>query len=206
MFNYRLFKRLSDIFLALFLITFLVPIYLIIAILIKLSSRGAIIYTQRRVGKNNTLFSCYKFRTMYPNSELILREMLLKNSEIKNEFESFLKITNDPRITQIGKLLRITSLDELPQIFNVLKGDMSFIGPRPILEEEIKKYGIYFKEAFSVLPGISGLWQVNGRNKLSYKKRISLDIYYSKNIDFYLDISIIIKTLYILLLPISKGA
>ena len=206
MFKYRIFKRLSDIFLALFLITFLVPIYLLIAVLIKLSSRGAILYTQRRVGKNNTLFSCYKFRTMYPNSELILREELLKDPEIKKEFESFRKITNDPRITKIGKFLRFTSLDELPQIFNVLKGEMSFIGPRPILKEEIKKYGLHFEEAFSVRPGISGLWQVNGRNKISYKKRVAIDIFYSRNINFYLDIGIFLKTIYVLFLPFGKGA
>ena len=206
MLSYSFFKRLSDIFLALIFLTFLIPIFLLIAVLIKLSSKGKIIFVQKRVGKNNKLFSCYKFRTMHQNSELKLREILLKSPEINNEFKSFQKITKDPRITHIGKFLRFTSLDELPQIFNVLKGEMSFIGPRPILKEEIKKYGLHFKEAFSVRPGISGLWQVNGRNKIAYKKRVAIDIFYSRNINFYMDIGIFFKTIYILLLPFGKGA
>lgn len=206
MLNYSFFKRISDFLLALILITTLIPIFFLIAFLIKFSSKGNIIYIQRRVGKNNKLFSCYKFRTMRPNSELILEELLLKNPVIKNEFESCQKITKDPRITQIGKFLRFTSLDELPQIVNVLKGEMSFIGPRPILKEEIKKYGLNFKEAFSVLPGISGLWQVNGRNNLAYKKRVAIDIFYSRNLNFHMDIVIFLKTIYVLFLPFGKGS
>lgn len=206
MFNYSFFKRISDIVLALILIIILIPIFLLIVFLIKLSSKGNIIYLQRRVGKNNKLFSCYKFRTMHTNSDFMLKEMLLKNPAIKNEFESYQKISKDPRITQIGKFLRFTSLDELPQVINVLKGEMSFIGPRPILKEEINKYGLHFKEAFSVLPGISGLWQVNGRNKLTYEKRVAIDIFYSRNRNFYMDIGIVIKTIYVLFLPFGRGA
>jgi len=143
---------------------------------------------------------------MHPQAKYLLKDILLKNADLKNEFAETRKIINDPRITNVGKFLRFTSLDELPQIFNVLKGDMSFIGPRPIVKSEIKKYDKYFQEVFSVKPGISGLWQVSGRNKLSYKKRIELDLIYSKNISFWLDIKIVIKTLIVILFPFNKGA
>ncbi len=155
---------------------------------------------------NNKTFSCYKFRTMHHEAKYLLKEILIKNPNYKNEFAETRKIINDPRITNIGKLLRFSSLDELPQILNVAKGDMSFIGPRPIVKTEIKKYGKDFKKVFSIKPGISGLWQVSGRNKLSYYKRVELDIFYSENISFLLDIKIFIKTIYIILLPYGKGA
>ena len=174
--------------------------------IIKLNSKGNIIYSQKRIGKNNRVFTCYKFRTMHPQAKYLLKEILLKNTDLKNEFAETRKIINDPRITNVGKFLRFTSLDEIPQIFNVLKGDMSFIGPRPIVKSEIKKYGKYFQQVFSIKPGISGLWQVSGRNKLSYKKRIELDLNYSKNISFWLDMKIMIKTLIVILFPFNKGA
>tara|TARA_Y100001933_G_scaffold86579_1_gene87825 strand:- start:82 stop:516 length:435 start_codon:yes stop_codon:yes gene_type:complete len=143
---------------------------------------------------------------MKPKAKYILKELLVQNKDIKNEFENTRKLVNDPRITEIGKLLRFTSLDELPQIFNVLKGDMSFIGPRPIVKSEIKKYGKDFKKAFSIKPGISGLWQVSGRNNLSYSKRVDLDIFYAKHINFFLDLKIFIKTLIVILIPFNNGA
>ena len=132
--------------------------------------------------------------------------MIIKNPNFKDEFIKTRKIINDPRITNIGKFLRFSSLDELPQIINVLKGEMSFIGPRPIVKSEIKKYGNDFEKAFLIKPGISGLWQVSGRNKLSYEKRVELDIYYSENISFRLDIKIFIKTLIVLTFPFDNGA
>ena len=143
---------------------------------------------------------------MTPKAKYILKELLIKNQDIKNEFENTRKLINDPRITRIGKFLRFTSLDELPQIFNVFKGDMSFIGPRPIVKSEIKKYGEDFKKAFSIKPGISGLWQVSGRNKLSYKKRVQLDIYYAKNINLLIDLKIFIKKLFVVFITFNKGA
>ncbi len=143
---------------------------------------------------------------MHPEAKYLLKEILIKNPDYKNEFAEKRKIINDPRITNIGKLLRFSSLDELPQILNVAKGDMSFIGPRPIVKTEIKKYGKDFKKVFSIKPGISGLWQVSGRNKLSYYKRVELDIFYSENISFLIDIKIFIKTIYIILFPYGKGA
>ena len=204
--EYKVLKRCLDILFSLFLIIFLIPLFLIIGIVIKLNSKGTIIYSQKRIGKKNKTFACYKFRTMHPQAKYLLKKILLQNPNFRNEFENTRKITNDPRITNIGKFLRFTSLDELPQIFNVLKGDMSFIGPRPIVKSEIKKYGKNFKKAFSIKPGISGLWQVSGRNKLSYKKRIELDTFYSENMNLILDIKIFFKTIIVILFPFGKGA
>ena len=204
--EYKILKRCLDILFSFFLIIFLIPLFLIIGIVIKFNSKGTIIYSQKRIGKKNKPFACYKFRTMHPQAKYLLKKILLQNPNFRNEFENTRKITNDPRITNIGKFLRFTSLDELPQIFNVLKGDMTFIGPRPIVKSEIKKYGKNFKKAFSVKPGISGLWQVSGRNKLCYKKRIELDVFYSENMNLLLDIKIFIRTIIIILFPFDKGA
>ena len=204
--NYILLKRFFDFSLSLFLIIFLTPLFIVIGLFIRINSKGSIIYTQKRIGENNKTFACYKFRTMDPNAKYLLKQILIRNPNFKNEFEETRKISNDPRITKIGRFLRFTSLDELPQIFNVFKGDMSFIGPRPIVKSEIKKYGNNFEKAFSVKPGISGLWQVSGRNNLSYKKRVELDMFYSDNINFIIDIKIFIRTIMVLLFPYGKGA
>ena len=204
--EYKNIKRFLDIVFSFLLIIFLIPLFLIIGVIIKINSKGPVLYTQKRIGQNNITFSCYKFRTMHPEANYLLKEILIKNPNFKNEFEETRKIINDPRITKIGKFLRFSSLDELPQIVNVLRGDMSFIGPRPIVKSEIKKYGNDFKKVFSIKPGISGLWQVSGRNKLSYNKRVQLDIFYSENISFRLDIKIFIKTILVILFPYGKGA
>ena len=204
--DYKIFKRFCDFVFSFLLIIFLIPFFLIIGIIIKIDSKGAIFYVQKRIGKNNKTFSCYKFRTMKPEAKYLLKKILIKNPNFKDEFIKTRKIINDPRITNIGKFLRFSSLDELPQIINVLKGEMSFIGPRPIVKSEIKKYGDDFEKAFLIKPGISGLWQVSGRNKLSYEKRVELDIYYSENISFRLDIKIFIKTFMVLIFPFDKGA
>ena len=188
------------------LIILFIPLFLIIGIIIKIDSKGDVFYIQKRIGKKNKTFSCYKFRTMRPEAKYLLKKMFDKNPNFKNEFTETRKLINDPRITNIGKFLRFTSLDELPQIINVLKGNMSFIGPRPIIKSEIKKYGNDFEQVFSIKPGISGLWQVSGRNNLSYKKRVELDVFYSKNISFLLDIKIFIKTLIVIIFPFGKGA
>tara|TARA_A100001035_G_scaffold51551_1_gene37591 strand:+ start:111 stop:740 length:630 start_codon:yes stop_codon:yes gene_type:complete len=204
--NYRILKRFLDFLFAFLLIILFIPSFLIIGILIKISSKGSVIYIQKRIGKDNKSFSCYKFRTMHPQSEYLLKKLLINNPNYKNQFSETRKIINDPRITKIGKFLRFSSLDELPQIFNVLKGDMSLIGPRPIVKSEIKKYGKDFEKVFSIKPGISGLWQVSGRNNLSYDRRIELDVKYSENINFLLDIKIFIKTIIVILFPFGKGA
>ena len=204
--SYKFFKRLCDFTLASFLVVILIPIFVLIACIIKANSRGPIFFKQRRVGKNKKPFSCFKFRTMHPEAEFMLKNLLKTNEDIQIEFEHNQKLSNDPRITFIGKYLRFTSLDEIPQIFNVLKGEMSFIGPRPIIEEEIKRYENKFDIAFSVNPGMSGLWQVSGRNKLSYKRRVQLDLIYAKNLNLKLDLNIFFRTLGVILLPFDRGA
>ena len=204
--TYKFFKRLCDFTLASFLVVILIPIFVLIACIIKANSRGPIFFKQRRIGKNKKPFSCFKFRTMHPEAEFMLKNLLKTNEDIQIEFEHNQKLSNDPRITFIGKYLRFTSLDEIPQIFNVLKGEMSFIGPRPIIEEEIKRYENKFDIAFSVNPGMSGLWQVSGRNKLSYKRRVQLDVIYAKNLNLKLDLNIFFRTLGVILLPFDRGA
>jgi len=190
-------------------VTFLIigfPIFLLIALLIKLSSSGPIFYFHKRLGKNNKYFNCVKFRTMYPESSDILENLLEKNDDIKREFEKNHKIKNDPRITPIGKILRKTSLDELPQFINVLRSEMSIVGPRPIVKEEINKYGDAFKKVSSIKPGITGLWQVSGRNNLTYRKRILLDLIYVENHNLLMDIRIIIRTIGVIIFPHDRGA
>ena len=203
---YNLVKYFFDLlFSLLFLITFL-PLFIIISLLIKLSSRGPIFFLQKRIGKNNVPFKCIKFRTMYPEAKDILENLLIKDSILKREFKETHKIKNDPRITTIGKLLRKTSLDELPQFINVLRGEMSIIGPRPIVKEEKKKYGKNLKKVLLIKPGITGLWQVSGRNNLTYKRRVMLDLTYVKNFNFIMDLRILLRTFGVILFPLDRGA
>ena len=203
---YKLIKNIFDkLFSLLFLITF-IPLFLIISLLIKLSSRGPIFFLQQRIGRNNIPFKCIKFRTMYPEAKDILENLLMKDLELKREFEETHKIKNDPRITTIGKFLRKTSLDELPQFINVLRGEMSIIGPRPIVKEEKKKYGKNLKKVLLINPGITGLWQVSGRNKLTYKRRVLLDLNYVDNYNFLMDLRILLRTFGVILFPLDRGA
>ena len=182
------------------------PIFIFIAFLIKVNTRGPIIFLHKRVGRNKKTFFCAKFRTMHPESEYILEKLLSQNEKVKEEYFENFKIINDPRITNIGKFLRLTSLDELPQLINVLKGEMSLIGPRPITDEEIKKYGSSFGEVFSIRPGMTGLWQVSGRNKLSYKRRVMLDLIYVKTFNPLMDLRILLRTVGVILFPFDRGA
>ena len=205
-FVYILFKSLFDIFFSLSVIIIGSPLFLLIALLIKLSSRGPIFYYHRRVGKNFRPFYCIKFRTMHPEADDIFNNLLEKNDAIKEEFEKTHKLKNDPRITTIGKFLRKTSLDELPQFLNVLKMEMSVIGPRPIVEKEITKYGNQINKVLLIKPGITGLWQVSGRNNLSYNKRVYLDSLYVDSFNFIMDLRIIIRTFGVLLFPMDRGA
>jgi undecaprenyl-phosphate galactose phosphotransferase len=193
-------KRLFDLTLSVLMLPILLPTILIIGVLIKLDSKGPIFYTQERVGKNGKKFKVIKFRSMYTNADELLKEFLEKNPKLREEYETFRKLKNDPRVTKVGKFLRKTSLDELPQIFNVLKGEMSLVGPRPVTKEEIDKYykdyTIYYYE---VLPGITGLWQISGRSDTSYDERVELDVWYVKNWNLWLDIVILIKTIKVVL-------
>mgnify|MGYP001267852531 CR=1 FL=1 len=202
----RLIKRLGDVTFSLIVLVFSSPMFLILAFLVKLSSSGPVFYIQERVGRNYSRFGCIKFRTMYAESEDILSNLLAKSPALKVEFERDFKLRKDPRITPIGKFLRRSSLDELPQLINILKGDMSIVGPRPIVKQEITRYGEAMKEVLSVRPGLTGLWQVSGRNNLSYKRRVELDLIYAKERTFILDIRVILRTIGVLLFPMDRGA
>jgi undecaprenyl-phosphate galactose phosphotransferase len=173
---------------------------LLIALFIKLSSSGPATYKQERVGKNGKPFWCYKFRTMYPDAAARLKDLLAKDPDLKTEWETNFKLKIDPRITGIGDFLRRTSLDELPQLLNILKGEMSLVGPRPVVTEEIRDY--YKEDAafyFRVPPGLTGLWQVSGRSETTYEYRVSLDSWYVKNWNIWLDVMILFKTVGVVL-------
>ena len=202
----RTLKRIGDIVFSLIVLTLGSPIFILIAILVKLSSPGSVFYIQKRVGRNYREFGCIKFRTMYKDADDLLPNLLEKYPLMRKEFEKDFKLRQDPRITKLGRFLRRSSLDELPQFFNVLKGEMSVVGPRPIVSNEIIKYSLFMEEVISVRPGLTGLWQVSGRNNLSYKKRVELDFFYARNRNFLLDLEIIILTLGVLLFPMDRGA
>ena len=205
-YNYKIIKTIFDLLFSSIILIFGLPIFLIIALLIKLSSRGPIFYLQERIGKNKKTFNCIKFRTMHPEAEDILENLITNNEKLRKEFEETHKLKNDPRITNIGKFLRKTSLDEIPQFLNVIKMEMSIIGPRPIVKKEIQKYGESYNKVISIKPGITGLWQVSGRNNLSYKRRVILDCLYVDNISPLLDLRIIIRTFGVILFPNDRGA
>ncbi|MFO1518597.1 MAG: sugar transferase [bacterium] len=187
-------KRGFDIAFALLLFPILLPFMIVISLLIKLDSKGPILFKNRRVGLGGKRFNCLKFRTMVDHAEDLLGE-ILKDDQAKKEWKNNIKLKNDPRITRVGHILRKFSLDEFPQIFNVLRGDMSFVGPRPILEEEVRKYGYDFDCYQSIRPGITGLWQISGRNDSDYSNRLKLlKVYYVER-SFLFDLKIILKTL-----------
>jgi len=202
----RTLKRIGDVIFSLLVLTLGSPLFILIGILVKLSSPGSIFYIQKRIGRNYREFGCIKFRTMYKNADDLLPNLLDKYPLMRKEFEKDFKLRKDPRITKLGRFLRRSSLDELPQFFNVLKGEMSVVGPRPIVSNEIKKYSLFMEEVISVRPGLTGLWQVSGRNNLSYKKRVKLDLAYARNRNFLLDLEIIILTLGVLIFPMDRGA
>ncbi|GAB6078611.1 undecaprenyl-phosphate galactose phosphotransferase WbaP [Hydrogenobaculum acidophilum] len=189
-------KMIFDITVAALLLPILLFIIAAFSILIKLDSEGPVFFVQERLGENGKIFKCIKFRTMYINNEEILRQFLQQNKEALLEWQTFKKLKkDDPRITRIGKILRKTSLDELPQIFNVLKGEMSLVGPRPYLPSEEKDMGDYKDYILLTRPGITGLWQVSGRNELSFEERLKLDTWYVLNWSLWLDIIILFKTI-----------
>jgi Undecaprenyl-phosphate galactose phosphotransferase WbaP len=172
----------------------ILPLLLFTALLIKLSSPGPVLYGHKRLGLNGKPFMAYKFRSMITDSAERLREMLESDPEIQKEWEANHKLKNDPRVTGIGKILRRTSLDEFPQLINILKGEMSLVGPRPITGDEVAKYGEDFNRIFSVKPGLTGLWQVSGRSDTDYQERISYDTYYLQSWSVWLDMWILLKT------------
>ncbi|MCY9026866.1 sugar transferase [Priestia megaterium] len=178
-----------DICLSIIFIIFLSPIFLLLMVLVKLDSKGPIFFKQKRIGKDGKVFRIIKFRTMIMNSEEVLKNnTVLYKKYVENSYK--LDPSEDPRITKLGEFLRKTSLDEIPQFFNVLRGEMSLVGPRPILDDELKEYGDYAEKFLSVKPGITGYWQVSGRSDVGYPERVDLELYYvdrkSVSFDFYI--------------------
>lgn len=189
---YPFFKRILDLLMVSIAVILLLPIFLLLSILVKVTSKGPVIYKHKRVGKNGREIYLYKFRTMVSDADNF--DKYFTKSELKKFKENY-KLENDPRITKLGKILRRTSLDELPQLFNILKGDMALIGPRPVVEEELE----YFKEnkevILSILPGLTGWWACNGRSCRTYDDRVKLEAYYVKNMSLKLDIICFMKTI-----------
>lgn len=202
----RIAKRLFDISFSLTVLTLGFPIYLLLAVCTYIASPGPVFFSHQRVGRNGRPFGCMKFRTMVPNADQKLQALLDSSPELRREFEETFKLKNDPRVTWIGKFLRVTSLDELPQFINVLKGDMSVVGPRPLVKDELARYGQDIDRVLSVKPGVTGLWQVSGRNDISYEARVKLDVSYVTRRSFFMDLSMILKTVSVMILPKNNGA
>lgn len=188
---YLFIKRLIDVIGSIIGLILLSPIFLIVAIAIKLDSKGPIIFGHTRKGLGGKDIKVYKFRTMHKNSQEIFNNF---TKEQKEEFYKNFKLENDPRITRIGDFLRRTSIDELPQLINILNGTMTIVGPRPIVEKEVLLYDKYAPKLFSVVPGLTGYWQANGRSDTTYEERIEMDMYYIDNRSLWLDLKIIFKT------------
>jgi lipopolysaccharide/colanic/teichoic acid biosynthesis glycosyltransferase len=199
-------KRLFDVVFSLGVLMLFSPVYLLLALLIAISSPGPVFYIQERVGKDYKHFGCIKFRTMVENAEEMLSDIMSSSASMREQFEDNYKLKDDPRLTRIGKFLRVTSLDEFPQFWNVLKGDMSVVGPRPLVPEELTKYGGYIDKVLTIKPGITGLWQVSGRNDIPYSRRIQIDVYYVNCRDLWLDMWIIVKTIGVVIAPKNNGA
>lgn len=180
-----------DIVLSILALVVLSPVFLLISVMIKLDSKGKVIFKHKRIGKNGKEIYIYKFRTMVENAEDTIQNF---TEEQKKEFQENYKLADDPRITKVGKLLRKTSLDELPQLINILKGDLSIIGPRPIVREELKKYGERQEEFLSITPGLTGYWAANGRSCVDYAQRMEMEMYYVRNVSFKLDVKIFFQT------------
>ena len=185
-------KRFLDITLSFIALVLLSPVFLIIAFCIKTESKGPVFFIHKRIGKNGKIIRMYKFRTMVDNAEELIKQFTPEQME---EFKENFKLENDPRITKVGKVLRKTSLDELPQLVNILKGDLSIIGPRPVIEEELEKYGENKEKFLSVTPGLTGYWAANGRSCTSYEKRMEMELYYIDNLSFKMDIKVFFKTI-----------
>lgn len=191
---YTVVKRLIDILGSLVGLILLSPIFFIVAILIKIDSKGSVIFSQNRIGKDGKIFEMYKFRSMVVNAEE-LKKKFLKQNEMSGPM---FKIKDDPRVTKIGKFIRKTSIDELPQLFNVLKGEMSLVGPRPSLPEEVKKFELWMMKRLEIKPGLTCYWQISGRNNIDFEEWMKLDIKYVQDRSICIDIKLIFKTFFVL--------
>ena len=185
-------KRTFDVLASLILLLLASPLFIVIGVMIKLDSEGSIFFKHKRIGKDGNIIYLYKFRSMVKNATSLMEKF---TPEQKKEFEENYKLSNDPRITKIGNFLRKSSLDELPQLINILKGDMTLIGPRPIVEKELEKYGMYKRKFLSITPGLTGNWACSGRSDISYEDRITLELFYVDHMSIKLDIKIFFKTI-----------
>lgn len=188
------FKRTMDILIVLAAAIFLLPVLVPIALIIRLSDNGPILFRHKRIGRDGKEFMLYKFRSMVPDAGERLDNLLKSDPAARAEWIATRKLENDPRITPFGDFLRKSSLDELPQLLNILTGQMSVVGPRPIVEGEIEKYGEHFSHYCSVRPGLTGLWQVSGRSETTYETRVALDVAYVKARSFFMDVKIVLMT------------
>ena len=187
---YQTIKRIIDVAVSASLLLVLSPLFLLIAFLVKVTSKGPVFFAHRRLGRDGRLFACLKFRTMIVNAE----ERLKNDPELRKQFEEKFKLEDDPRITPLGAFLRRTSLDELPQLWHVLTGEMALVGPRPIVEGELSKYSIYANKLLTVKPGLSGLWQVCGRSHTTYPQRVMMDMHYIDHRSLKLDAQLLLLT------------
>jgi Undecaprenyl-phosphate galactose phosphotransferase WbaP len=194
LFRYRFVKRSVDVAVVVLLGIVLLPVLLLIAAAVWLSSPGPVLFSHRRIRRHGEFFTMWKFRTMCINSGEVLERYLMMHPDARAEWRATHKLKCDPRVTRVGRILRKTSLDELPQLWNVLNGTMSLVGPRPIVAAEVEKYGDQFWDYCSVKPGITGLWQVSGRSELSYQQRVELDRHYARTWSLRADVKILLRT------------
>ena len=185
-------KRVIDVILASIALILLSPLFAIIAIAIKIDSKGPVFFEHKRIGKNGKIIKLYKFRSMVINAEELIKSF---TPEQMKEDKANYKLTNDPRITKVGKFLRKTSLDELPQLINIINGDLSIIGPRPVVADELEKYGVNKDKFLSVTPGLTGYWAANGRSNTTYEQRMEMELYYIDNLSLKMDIKVFFKTI-----------
>ncbi len=197
-------KRSLDVSLALIFGLLLLPLIILIALVVYFSNPGPIVYRHKRIGFGGKEFACLKFRTMVTDGERILREHLQQSSEARKEWDKTRKLTNDPRVTRLGAILRKSSLDELPQLLNVLRGDMSIVGPRPIVRDELEIYGASSSYYLKARPGLTGAWQISGRSDTTYAERIALDTHYVSQWSFITDFAIVVRTVPAVIL--AKGS
>lgn len=194
----RISKRLFDVTATLLLLALLSPLLIVIALLARRDG-GSVLFGHRRIGARGQTFKCWKFRTMVPNAEKVLAQLLASDPAARAEWDRDFKLKNDPRITPVGQFLRVTSLDELPQLFNVLAGEMSLVGPRPIVTDEVRRYGAAFHDYARCRPGITGIWQISGRNDIGYRERVQLDQNYARHWTFIADLAVLLRTPFVVL-------
>ncbi|MDH7497842.1 MAG: exopolysaccharide biosynthesis polyprenyl glycosylphosphotransferase, partial [Syntrophomonadaceae bacterium] len=195
----RAMKRVFDLGVGSLILVAILPLMALVALAIKLDSPGPVTFAHRRIGRGGREFNCYKFRSMVVNADAVLQQVLDSDPALREEWERNFKLRRDPRVTRVGRLLRATSLDELPQIFNVLKGEMSLVGPRPIVASEVPRFTHYIADYYQVCPGMTGLWQVSGRSEIEYSSRIRLESWYIRNWSLWLDVSLLFRTIAVVL-------